>query len=143
VLPAIFERVWIPESVIEELRNPDTPNEVKNWIRRLPGWLQQATPPANPDPLAPLSTSRLHRGEADAIRLAVQVQTPVILLDDLAARAAAAGAGLTPLGTLRVLAEGARTGMLSLRSAFERLQRTNFRARPHLYAQILAEFETR
>jgi predicted nucleic acid-binding protein len=143
VLPALFERVFIPDSVIEELQQAGTPDDVKNWIGCLPSWLQHAEHSSNAEPFPHLSISRLHRGEADAIRLAVRIQARVILLDDLAARTVATGAGLTPLDTLRVLAEGARLGLVSLPNAFERLQRTNFRANPRFYAGILDEFETR
>ena len=58
-------------------------------------------------------------------------------------RRAAERQGLKVVGTLRLLAEGSRAGLLSLPAAFEQLKRTNFRASERLYISLLAEMEVR
>jgi predicted nucleic acid-binding protein len=60
-----------------------------------------------------------------------------VLLDDWAARLEAQRRHLTVLGTLRVLADAAEMGFADLRVALERLQQTNFRARPELVQALL------
>lgn len=86
---------------------------------------------------------RLHVGETHTIQLAHQLQISMVLLDDFDARCEAERQGLKAVGTLRLLAEGSRAGLLSLPDAFERLKQTNFRASERLYASLLAEIGAR
>jgi predicted nucleic acid-binding protein len=38
ILPRLYERVWIPGVVRDELAHPNAPQQVRDWIaRRLPG----------------------------------------------------------------------------------------------------------
>jgi predicted nucleic acid-binding protein len=60
-----------------------------------------------------------------------------VLLDDWTARLEAQRRHLTVLGTLRVLADAAEKGFADLRLALDRLQQTNFRARPELIEALL------
>jgi predicted nucleic acid-binding protein len=55
-----------------------------------------------------------------------------VLLDDLAARTAAEGCGLTVTGVLGVLKTASAESLLHLPEAIERRRRTNFRASPAL-----------
>ena len=140
VLAAIFEHVLIPATVEKELQHPDTPALVKDWFQSRRAWLS-----IHRDPVPALLDlpRNLHAGEAQAIQLAHYRQVPLVLLDDFEARRAAERHGLGVAGTLRLLAEGARAGLLSLSEAFGQLKQTNFRASERLYATLLAEVETR
>ena len=82
---------------------------------------------------------RLNAGEVAAIGLAVHRGIQIVLLDERDAREEGARRGLVVAGTLRVLADAALGGLLSLPDAFARLRSTNFRAGPNLYDKLLDE----
>jgi predicted nucleic acid-binding protein len=69
LLPALFGSVVIPTAVAEELRHPHTPAPVAEWLERPPSWLQIDTL-SHESPLP--QVAGLHRGEREAILLAVQ-----------------------------------------------------------------------
>lgn len=63
LLPELYGRVLIPESVLEELSAIETPQLVRNWATNLPEWIEVL--PATP--LDDAGLTRLHAGERDAI----------------------------------------------------------------------------
>ena len=81
----------------------------------------------------------LDEGEQEAIALAVEVAADLLLVDDWDARQEAERRHLRAVGTLRVLADGARLGLINLEESFERLRRTNFRASSTLLESLLDE----
>lgn len=99
LLPKLFRQVVLPEAVVDELRHEDAPTAVRDWASRLPSWIAVH---ANP---APQTTPipNLHAGELSAMLLAESLHADLILLDDKAARRAAAERGLIVTGTLGVL----------------------------------------
>jgi predicted nucleic acid-binding protein len=106
-LPKLFEEVWIPQPVIEELREGtrrgyDVPDPT--------GWDWLKTKAANAVPSEWLSLD-LGPGEIAVIALALEHPSCVVLLDDLRAREIAKAAGLTVWGTLRVLLEAKSRGL--------------------------------
>lgn len=133
VLPALYGRVLIPPAVSNELNRQRTPPSVRAWIAHKPAWLE-IRPPRRP--LAELP-ARLGTGEWEAIALAEELVADAVLLDDWAARLEAQRRHLTVLGTLRVLADAVEMGLADLRFALDRLQQTNFRARPELIQALL------
>jgi predicted nucleic acid-binding protein len=64
-----------------------------------------------------------------------------LLIDERDGREVAIRLGIPIAGTLAVLRDAATAGLLELKSAFDRLKQTTFRASPKLFAEILAEFE--
>jgi predicted nucleic acid-binding protein len=122
VLPAIFEMVYIPPSVIAELSRPKSPEAVRRWTRTPPEWLHIRAPAIRLP-----STVRLGDGEADALSLAKELQINDVLIDERRGRNVARREGLTPLPTLAVLERAASDGLLDLPSTFEKLQQTNMR----------------
>ncbi len=44
VLPSLYGSVVIPEAVRKELLHPDTPEIVRAWAARLPGWITVSQP---------------------------------------------------------------------------------------------------
>jgi predicted nucleic acid-binding protein len=67
----------------------------------------------------------------------------LLLIDDRAGAILAQRRGLAVTGTLGVLDLASRGGMLDLRDAFVRLQRTNFRYPPSLMEMLLEEERNR
>ncbi|HID91051.1 TPA: DUF3368 domain-containing protein, partial [Candidatus Bathyarchaeota archaeon] len=91
---------------------------------------------------------KLDVGEAESIRLARQF-SGLLIVDDAGARTAAKIAGLTPLGTLGVLARAHREGLIQL-GGLERcvadLLASGFRVVAEVYREVLArakEYERR
>jgi predicted nucleic acid-binding protein len=134
LLPALYERISIPPAVASELNRPGTPEIVRAWIANRPGWLEIQKPihvlPTEVD---------LDDGEREAIALAMELGADLLLVDDWDARQEAARRHLRAVGTLRVLADGARLGLTNLEESFDRLRRTNFRASSKLLDSLLDE----
>lgn len=59
----------------------------------------------------------LHRGEQAALYLCRGLPIPLLLTDDLAARAAAQRLGITPVGSLGVVVRASRVGLMPLEQA--------------------------
>lgn len=108
LLPKLFDNVWIPDAVKEELltgknRGYDVPVPAD-----LP-WLQIVNPKFMPSEWLALD---LGAGEIAAMALALENPTRIILLDDMLARRTAQAAGLPVWGTLKVLLEAKSQGMI-------------------------------
>ena len=136
VLPKLFEHVMLPKAVSNELKAKGSPIGLQDWIARPPDWVGIHT-----GSLTRIKSStaldRLHAGERDAIILARQVEANLIILDEKAARQVAEAYGLNVTGLLGILSEAARRGLINLPETVERLQRTTFRASPHLLKFLL------
>lgn len=121
VLPHLYGTVFIPESVLEELRHSGAPDVVRRWAGDPPDWIQVKSA------VADLSLrSVLGRGEADAITLASELGAH-LLLDDRAARRIAIEKHLTVTGTVGILERAAELGMIDLQTTLDLLVQTNFR----------------
>jgi predicted nucleic acid-binding protein len=83
---------------------------------------------------------RLHAGELAAIALAVALKADLVLMDDRAGAVAARANGLNVTGTLGELDLAARSGLVDLDTAFERLKATNFRYRPAMLDDMLMDW---
>ena len=133
LLPQLFGRIHIPTAVREELIAPEAPVEVHDWMATLPNWLVVETSVPQSDALL----SRLHAGEREALLLAKGLNADLVLLDEKAARKAAAARGLRVTGLLGVLADAASQGMTDLPAAVDDLRRTTFRASPSMLRSLL------
>jgi predicted nucleic acid-binding protein len=132
VLPALFEHVFIPATVRDEMLDPKTPDSVRRWIEAPPAWLQLSPDPA-PQPDDP-GLAELDAGERAAVQLAVTLQANLVLMDDRAGVVAAKQKGLLVTGTLGVLDLAADRGLVQIEVAVQRLTATNFR-----YPQVLID----
>lgn len=132
LLPALFNRVLVPEAVLRELRSPTAPARVAEWLDTTPDWLESCVA-AN----VPSELRQLGPGEREAIVLAESVDDGLVLLDERKARGIARQRGLAVTGTLGVLDLAAAHGLVDLADAFERLARTNFRGSPRLLRSLL------
>jgi predicted nucleic acid-binding protein len=80
----------------------------------------------------------LHRGEAEAIVLATELQAAWLVMDDQEARRFADRCGLRTVGTQGILLAAKQSGKIpSLRFAIERLQAIGFRVNPRLLTAVL------
>jgi predicted nucleic acid-binding protein len=97
VLPKLYQQVFIPGKVLEELADPRSPQAVRAFTKSPPPWLVARTP-ANVDP-----SLKLHPGEAHAISLAQELNANRLLIDERRGYEAAKTRGLNPVGILGVL----------------------------------------
>jgi predicted nucleic acid-binding protein len=135
VVPATLGTVITPPAVIEELRDRGAAEEVRRWAASPPSWLQIQAP-ARIDP-----SLHLGKDEAAALSLALEVRTKSqnvqVLIDERDARAVARRLGFPVLGTLTVLLEAGKLGLIDIRSAINQLKATNFRARPEMFEEVI------
>lgn len=106
-LPELFDEVWMPSPVDDELREGrrcgfDTPD-----LAVLP-WIHVVEPPT-----APAAWRALELGDGELAALAIGQENPTrtLLLDDALARRTAQAAGLHVWGTLRIMVEAKNCGL--------------------------------
>ena len=109
LLPALFNRILIPEAVLRELRSPAAPAQVGEWLDTTPDWLESRVAADIPSELRQLGP-----GEREAIVLAESVDDGLVLLDERKARGMARQRGLAVTGTLGVLDLAAARGLVDL-----------------------------
>jgi predicted nucleic acid-binding protein len=135
ILPKLFDTIFIPAAVCDELRDEDAPAAVRKWIARPPRWLEVRPNPEN----ATHVISTLNKGEQAAIALASSLKADLILMDDRAGVAAANKQGFHVTGTLGVLGVAAQQGLVDLAEMIARLKATNFRYRQEILDALLAK----
>ena len=91
-LPRLFQEVIVPRAVAEELRQPQTPAEVYDWISSPPKWVRIHVC-ATVDESLPLG-----RGEKEAISTAQELRVRSILIDERKGRRFATQRGLLVVG---------------------------------------------
>ena len=133
LLPSLYGTVLVPEVVHGELQRPGAPEAVKTWAARPPEWLEVCVVQGSPD--EPLSA--LDPGERDAILLALERGAEMVLIDEVEGRREAQRRNVRVAGTLAVLGQAARQGLVDLPVILRRLQQTNFRVSPKLISQLL------
>jgi predicted nucleic acid-binding protein len=100
ILPALFERIFVPQTVQNELRQNEAPESVRRWIAAPPSWLEIVpTEQVNGDP----ELLRLDEGERAAIVLATQIGADLLLIDDRDGVNVARSRGFAVTGTLGIL----------------------------------------
>jgi predicted nucleic acid-binding protein len=137
ILPALFEKVFIPSVVRGELARAEAPEAVRHWIQSPPIWLEVQTQPGSP--FGDQTLEGLDDGEKAALALAASLAAELVLMDDREGVRVARSKGFRAIGTLRVLALGALRGLIDLADAFERIKRTNFRYRQEIMDELLAQ----
>src|SRR5713226_1871140 len=97
LLPKLFDKVFVPAAVFEELTETRTPDKVRRRILARPAWLEVRAVRETPAIAFPLT---LHRGERESILLAERLQADVLLIDEHAGRTIASSRNLPLSGTL-------------------------------------------
>ncbi len=134
LLPALVERVVVPRAVDEELgvgrrAGIDLPDpKALEWITiRRPA--SETVPPWATD---------LGPGESEVLMLAIESPDSIVLLDDALARRVAQMLGLRMRGTIGVLLDAKRAGLVpSVAPLLDRLQGLRFRLSPRTRAAVL------
>ena len=93
------------------------------------------------EPDADLMKADLDAGERDAILLALELEADELIIDDLDGRREAERRKLHFVGTLGVLRDAARVGLLDLKDALFRLRQTNFHVSQELLDRLLQDEE--
>jgi len=133
ILEVLYGRILIPHAVHEEMLSLKAPSSVRAWAKNPPRWLEILSPSTGLNP----PVARLDRGETEAIALAEELHVDWLLIDEAAGRDEAAKRGLQTIGTLGILREGHRAGLLDLRAAIDRLAATGFRVNQSLIQLLL------
>jgi predicted nucleic acid-binding protein len=87
VLPLLFEKVFVPPAVIQEMKHPRAPGAVSLWASSLPAWAEIRAPRAELD-------QWIGKGENEAISLALELPGATLLADDMKAKTEAESRGL-------------------------------------------------
>jgi predicted nucleic acid-binding protein len=134
ILPALVGPVWIPPAVDAELAvgrslGLDLPDPADwNWLT-----IRPLTGTVVPSPFPGLGT-----GETEELALARECADPVVILDDLLARQAAQRVGIRLTGTLGLLLDAKRTGLIAaITPVLDTLQSLRFRLSPQTRALVL------
>lgn len=128
LLHALYERVFVPKAVIEELADRRTPAKVRTWAACAPDWLKIR----DIQRLFDAALAGLDPGEREAIQLAQEEHADLLLMDERIGVKLARQRGLAVTGTLGVLIQAGRRGFVDIDAALRRLQSTDFRCTPQL-----------
>jgi predicted nucleic acid-binding protein len=137
ILPKLFRQVVIPPMVFQEMQQPNTPPAVRQWASAMPEWV------AVQPPKAVNLTLDVDAGEMEAICLAREIHADAVLMDDRAGRSVAIQCGLAVVGTIGLLEQAARRGLIDLPAILARLRQTNARLDPELIRTALARHQAR
>jgi predicted nucleic acid-binding protein len=125
LLPLLVGRITVPEAVVEELEAGHALGYDLPDVSSLE-WVTVRAPAGLPRVFSP----DLGRGETEVLRLALESPAGdvILILDDMKAREAARRFGLKFTGTLGVLLEAKRGGLLTeVRLHLDRLDARGFR----------------
>jgi len=136
ILPQLFERIFIPSPVYDELRYPSAPAPVRAWVNAPPAWLEVLPVTVSDDP----AFEALDDGEKSALTLGMTLGANLILIDDRKGAAVALRKGFQITGTLGLLTRAAQRGILDLADALARLKRTSFHYRQELFDDLLKKY---
>ncbi len=134
ILEQLFEKVFMPAAVRNELADKEAPSAVREWIAAPPAWLEIRSVATDTGDVA---MQRLNEGEQEAITLAVSLKADLLLIDERQGATVARGKGLAVTGTIGVLDLAAKRGLLDLREAFDRLKQTSFRYPAEIIENLL------
>jgi predicted nucleic acid-binding protein len=132
VLPALYERILVPSAVIRELDHARAVEAVRVWLTHVPSWLVVQ----GVDEVVDVRLARLDPGEREAIQLAKQEHADLLLMDEKLGVRLAREQGLAVTGTLGVLIQAGRRGLLDSERALTALEATDFRCRRAVIEQV-------
>ncbi len=138
ILQILYKRVVIPHAVRNEMLADGAPSAVCDWAADLPGWVDLVSA-LRLDPRLP---EQLGIGEREAISVALEMSADVVLMDDQPARLAAEQCGIFVSGTLSVLLQASRLGLLDFEASLVQLKALGFRVSAALEA-VMRQLATR
>ncbi len=132
ILQQLYGEIIVPPAVLQELSHPSAPQGISAWAKSPPPWLTVQVPQSIPPDFDDLDF-----GERQALALAKEIHAELILLDDKVARRRAEQESLKVKGTLGVVSDAAKAGLLNFRETVELLQRTSMHIDPKLVQSII------
>ena len=119
LLPALYGSVLLPQAVAEELRRPQTPAAIRDWLSHSPAWLEIVAPGARGRAgtmggILPAALAYLGEGEREAIILALDRCADLLLIDDREGVEQARRFRLKVTGTLGVFERAAERALIDL-----------------------------
>lgn len=141
VFGELFEKVFVPVAVHEELTDARTPEIVRRRVMSPPGWFEvRAVQESRTTPF-PVT---LHRGEREAILLAETLPADVLLIDEQIGRSIALSRNLPLSGTLGVLERADSMGFVSdFPQVLQELKANGFFIADTLEQRLLERHRTR
>ena len=134
LLPSLVQRIIVPEAVKEELaqgrrRGFELPDPTQL------DWAVIRSPASAP---ALRLIHDLGAGESEALALALEIQDSLIILDDALARKEAEILGIPLTGTLGLLIDAKRAGLIpAVGPLLDQLQSLRFRLAPQTHAAVI------
>jgi predicted nucleic acid-binding protein len=136
ILQKLYREIFVPPAVLQELSHPSAPPAISAWAKSPPPWLTVRGPQSVPE-----GFNDLDLGERQALALAREIHADLVLLDDKVARRRAEQESLKVKGTLGVVADAAKAGLLNFRETVELLRRTSMHMDPKLVQRVVEEYE--
>lgn len=134
MLPKLAEKVFVPPAVVEEIKIGHSLGINLPKLEKL-DWVDVLRPAS--DLALPLVTN-LGPGETEVLMLALEMRGAVVVLDDAPARELAEILDLRLTGTLGLLLDAKRAGLVStVRPVLERLQSLRFRLASRTFSAVL------
>jgi predicted nucleic acid-binding protein len=141
LLGQLFEKVFVPVAVHEELTDARTPEIVRGRVSAMPAWFEVRQVQEPQTTTFPVT---LHRGERQAILLAEALRADVLLIDEQIGRTIALSRNLQLSGTLGVLERADTMGFVSdFPQVLQRLKASGFFLTEALEQQLLERHRTR
>jgi predicted nucleic acid-binding protein len=141
LLGQLFDRVFVPVAVHEELIDARTPETVRRCVLSLPAWFEVRTVQETQTTTFPFT---LHRGEREAILLAEALRADVLLIDEQIGRTISLSRNLPVSGTLGVLERADKMGFVSdFPQVLQRLKASGFFITEALEEQLLERHRMR
>ena len=134
ILRALTGGVIVPLAVVDELGEGRALGVILRDLSIL-GWVTVRRPVS--EVAVPLVTN-LGAGEAEALMLALELREAVVVLDDALARRVAETLGLNVTGTLGLLLDAKRAGLITaVGPLLDQLEALRFRVAPHTRTAVL------
>ena len=141
LLGQLFEKVYVPVAVHEELTDARTPETVRSRVLSLPAWFEIRTVQGTHTTAFPVT---LHRGEREAILLAEALRADVLLIDEQIGRTIALSRNLPVSGTLGVLERADGMGFVrDFPQVLQQLKASGFFITEALKQQLVERHRTR
>lgn len=141
LLGQLFEEVFVPVAVYEELTDAKTPENVRRRVLSPPAWFEIRPVDEVPASAFPVM---LHCGEREAILLAELLRSDVLLIDEQIGRSIALSRNIPLSGTLGVLERADTTGLVAnFPQLLDQLKAGGFFFAESLHQQLLQRHHLR
>jgi predicted nucleic acid-binding protein len=135
ILEKLYGKVLIPPAVLLELSHASAPVQISHWAAHLPLWVTVAAPDSIPGHF-----DGLDFGERQALALAREIHADLVLLDDKVARRIALTELMNVKGTLGIVAEAGKAGLLDFVETVKQLQHTSVHLDQDVVDEVIRDY---